>query len=567
MSLKWRRRVDVLLFLLGLPIAFFAMHFNTDFDARNIEWWLYLGERAALYHEIEQPYLWYILAVPAIGLVLAILGRKIWNFSSYGDARYASAHEIKKFGLRGARGVVLGVAKGREIITTLPRHIMISAGTQSGKTQGPVIQTLLSYPGAIVVIDAKGELWEETAVARSKFSDVYRLEWTSRETARYNPISLSLMPDHPSDIERQIYETATVLVPHLSGKNGTYFDKDALGLLNALLLWEVFDAKTTNREAYLTNVVHWLSEFDADIIEAAEEAKTTPLVAKLFEAKELAEQRDYPRNVVSGLSEFATLAQTSGRTFAGVVGTFRAELQSYKSGAVETSLSGSDFSPLGLVNGKRPGTVYIVTAARDREFVSSITTALISNVIFTLVSRSKSDANNHHNMLLMLEEFTSLKRTAAVPEVYDRGAGLGIHVMTVIQAFSQIQEIYGKESLDTFLQNTDYLAVFAQGDKDSRNMLAEMVGKETRMRYSRSDGGRGDSFSENLEGVPLILPQDWGSIPMGEHRVLVKRHHNRPIKAKTAFSYKNSRYKHKLGLRPLPPVVPGGIERKGGCDD
>lgn len=556
MSIKWRRRVDTFLFLIGIIITFVGMHVQTDFDGRSLEWWRYLGERLALYHEIEPPYLWYILAAPLVGVVLAMAGRVSWGFTSYGDARYASRWQIRNFGLRDPRGVVLGAALGLQLITSKPRHIMVSAGTQSGKTQALVIPTLLSYPGACVVIDAKGELWEETAKARSKFSDVYRLEWTSRDTARYNPISLGLMPEHEADIERQIYETATLLVPHLAGKEGSYFDKDAVALLNALLLWEVFDARTSGREAYLTNVVHWLSDFDPEIEEAAKEMKTSPLVAKLIEAKDLARERNYPRNVVGGLTEFAELAMTSGRTFAGVVGTFRAALQSYKSGAVEFSLSGSDFTPLSLVDGRRPGTVYIVTAARDREFVSAMTTALISNIIFTLISRSKADAQSHHQMLLLLEEFTSLKRTEAVPEAYDRGAGMGVHVMTVIQAFSQIQEKYGREALDTFLQNTDYIAAFAQGDKNSREMLADMVGKETRMRYSRSDGGRGDSFSENLEGVPLILPQDWGSLKLGEHRVLVKRHHNRPIKARSEFAYQDRRYKNLLGQRPLPPVRP-----------
>ena len=558
MSIKWRRRVDTLLFLCGFPIAAIAMHIHTDFDAGNLEWWRYLGERLALYHEIEKPYLWYFLAAPLTGVMLALAGRVSWGFTSYGDARYASRWQIGKFGLRDARGVVLGAASGGQLITAKPRHIMVSAGTQSGKTQGIVIPTLLTYPGACVVIDAKGELWEETATARSKFSDVYRLEWTSRNTARYNPISIGLMPDDDAEIERQVYETATLLVPHLTSKDGSYFDNDAVGLLNALLAWEVFDARTTGREAYLTNVVHWLSEFDEDIEAAAKAAKISPLVAKLVEAKDLARERGYPRNVVGGLTEYAELAMGSARTFAGVVGTFRAALQSYRSGAVEYALSGSDFTPLSLVDGKRPGTVYIVTAAKDREFVSSMTTALISNIIFTLISRSKADARAHHQMLLLLEEFTSLKRTEAVPEVYDRGAGMGVHVMTVIQAFSQIQEKYGREALDTFLQNTDYIAAFAQGDKNSREMLAEMVGKETRMRHSRSEGGRGDSFSENLEGVPLILPQDWGSLKLGEHRVLVKRHHNRPIKARTAFAFNNRRYKHLLGGTPLPPVRPEG---------
>lgn len=551
MTLKSRRRVDVLLFFLALAPCLVALHLATDFDVLRRDWWLYFGERLFILRDPAMPYAAYLAAWPVAGLGAACLGRVGLRFTGYGDARFATLREVRRFGLLGRQGLAFGTFRRRRLLCEKTLHSLVSAGTQSGKTQGIVIPTLLEYRGAIVVIDPKGELWEATAAERSTWSDCYRLEWTAKHTASYNPISLEVLPDDAASIERRASQIAAVLAPQ--GERAGYFEKDAVRLLNALILLEVFEARHEGREAEIVNVAHWCSEFPPELLQAAREEGVTALTAKLSLASETAKERGFPRRLGNDLQEFAEM---NPRQRDGVVGTLESEMHSFKSGAVEAALSGCDFSARSLVEGERPGTVYIVVQPEDREFVSPMTTALITNIIFTLTSRTPAEAKRGHSMLLLLEEFSSLKKTPAIPEAYDRGAGLGVHVMTVVQAFSQIEERYGREALKTFLQNTDFIVGFAQGDEQSRQMLAELVGKTTRVREGRSDGGRGDSYQENLEGVPLILPQQWGSLPLGRHVVLVKRHHNRPIKAKTNFAYKDDRYRRALGQGAPAKVRP-----------
>lgn len=552
MSLRWRRRVDLALFLAGLLCCFAGLHNITDFNVYQYEWWRYYFENAVKFGIVPMPYTTYLIGGPILGVILALIGRHGVRLTSYGDARYASKRDIREFGLRAKDGLVLGETRGGKLISNLVRHVMVVAGTRSGKTQGIVIPTLFSFRGAAVVIDAKGELWESTAGYRSKFSDCYRLEWTAKETARYNMISLSVLPKEPDEIERRMAQIASVLMAKAGDRDDTYFDQDAKRLLNAILLLEVFDAKAEDRDAEIINVAHWCSEFSEEIIETAREERLTGLSIKLAEAAQRASDGGYPRTVTNDLTAFSEM---NPRQRDGVVGTLESNMNAFKSGAVTQALSGCDFTARSLVEGDRPGTVYIVIQSEDREFVSPMTTALITNVVYSLVSRTSQEAAQSHPMLLLLEEFSSLKKTAAIPEAYDRGAGLGVMIMTVIQAFSQIRERYGRESLATFIQNTDFLAAFSQSDQESRELLANMVGKETRTRLSRSESGRGgDSYSEGLEGVPLILPQDWGAVPFGEHRLLVKQHHNRPVRSKTPFAYSDAQYKKWLKM-PAPESV------------
>ncbi|MBT5188155.1 MAG: hypothetical protein HOM01_15210 [Kordiimonadaceae bacterium] len=53
--------------------------------------------------------------------------------------------------------------------------------------------------------------------------------------------------------------------------------------------------------------------------------------------------------------------------------------------------------------------------------------------------------------------------------------------------------------------------------------------------------------------MPLILAQEWGEIPFGEHRILVRYHTTRPIFAKTGFAYKDSKSAAQMKISP-PPV-------------
>lgn len=551
MSLKWRRRFEGFAFLVGFAATIAGLHLMTPFEVNRVEWWQWFIVNLVQYEVIETPAAYFIFGAPIAGIVLAIVLRLIMRYTAYGDARFATVREAKGFGLGSSRGMVLGALRGHRLVADKPRHVMVSAGTQSGKTQGVVIPTLLEYPGAVVVIDAKGELWDSTAAARSKFSDVYRLEWTSRNTARYNPISLKVLPDHPDDIERRVRQTASILAPSNKGGESDHWTDSAERLITALMLCEIFDARKERRDALITNVAHWCTDFDAETTALAQEAETPALKVKLSEAIDRAEARGYPKACIGDLKGFF---DTSHRELSSVVNTVERSMMAFKSGAVRESLSECDFTARSLVQGARPGTVYIVVQPDDREAVASMTTALITNIVMTLVSRSKDEAADQHSILLLLEEFTSLKRTVAIPEAYDRGAGLGVHVMTIIQAFSQVREIYGRDALASFMQNTDYLVAFAQGDDESKQMLERLVGKTTRVRESRSNGGRGDSYQQGLEGVPLILAQDWGSLPLGEHIVLVKRHHDRPIRSKTVFAFKDRKYSGQLGRTPLPPV-------------
>jgi len=442
---KLRDRVSGVWLLFCIIGGFLWLHYGTDFDVANPDWWVYLIDVIRIKHRAPTPYAWVVVGILVAYFAGTLFGKLTFKRTDYGDARKARAKDLAKMELDGRDNIVIGHFDEKPIIPRHNRHALVVAGTRSGKTQGICIPTLQTYRGSVVVIDPKGELWDKTSGHRSGFSDCYRLEWTAEDTARYNPISLKVLPESDAQIELRVNQIANILAPEAKD----YWTKDAQKALRALMLLEIFDAKHDGRDASLENVAHFSGALDGvSPEELVENSNTSPLLVKLLHASQRATERGYPRSCATDLGDLATMAPNQS---SGVFGTLAAEIQVLKTAAVANAISGCDIDPKMLVEGDRPVTIYIVVKPKDSGFTSILTTTLITNFVLDLVSRTDDEAANQHSVLFILEEFSAMKKTPAIGELLDRGAGLGVHGIIVIQSFSQVREIYSEDNLKTFV--------------------------------------------------------------------------------------------------------------------
>ena len=98
------------------------------------------------------------IAAVVIAIVLSVWrAREAQHVTTYGSARWADAREIRRAGLLGPDGVVLGRFDGRYLRHSGPEHVLCFAPTRSGKGVGLVIPTLLTWPSSTIVHDIKGE--------------------------------------------------------------------------------------------------------------------------------------------------------------------------------------------------------------------------------------------------------------------------------------------------------------------------------------------------------------------------------------------------------------------------
>jgi len=95
--------------------------------------------------------------------------REAKRITTYGSARWAEMREVRRAGLLGRDGVVLGRWRERYLRHDGPEHVLCFAPTRSGKGVGLVIPTLLTWPDSAIVHDIKGENWTLTTAWRARF--------------------------------------------------------------------------------------------------------------------------------------------------------------------------------------------------------------------------------------------------------------------------------------------------------------------------------------------------------------------------------------------------------------
>jgi type IV secretion system protein VirD4 len=74
--------------------------------------------------------------------------RETRTIETYGSARWATPREVRRAGLLGPDGVVLGRHGRAYLRHDGPEHVLCFAPTRSGKGVGLVVPTLLTWPGS-----------------------------------------------------------------------------------------------------------------------------------------------------------------------------------------------------------------------------------------------------------------------------------------------------------------------------------------------------------------------------------------------------------------------------------
>src|SRR5882757_4631782 len=109
----------------------------------------------------------------------------------HGDARFARRPEIRKAGLLGSRGIIVG-RYGKAFLMLGGQHFaLLCAPTRSGKGAGIVIPNMLSWPESVVVNDLKGEVYKATSGFRARHQLVYLWDpfTETGSTDRFNPLA------------------------------------------------------------------------------------------------------------------------------------------------------------------------------------------------------------------------------------------------------------------------------------------------------------------------------------------------------------------------------------------
>jgi len=499
------------------------------------------------------------MALSGIGLLVLLPGALFTaarpRRALHGDARFASAGEVAQAGLihsayrPDAPSILIGRFKGRYLALPGQLSVMLSAPTRSGKGVGVVIPNLLNWPDSVVVLDIKGENHAITAGYRAAHGQAVYAFSPFDELARshrWNP--LTAVRTSPLHRVGDLLGIGQVFFPNDgSGTSSEAFFNDQarnlfLGL--GLLLLETPELPRTVGEMLRQSSGQGRSLKD----------HLNGLIKQRKEAN-----KPFSDECVDALQR---LLSNSDNTLSSVVATFHAPLTIFADAVVDAATSADDFD-LGQLRRQRMS-VYVRIPpnrlANARPLLALFFSQLVSLNTQHLPSQDKT---LKHQCLLVNDEFAAMGRVGIISQSAAFLAGYNLRLLTVVQAMSQLDAVYGDKEARTFATNHGLQILFApreQRDADEYSaMLGHFTERATSRGRSRSFSGHGHSTvsrNESEQRRALLLPQEFKEL--GRERLVVIFENCKPILGEKIRYFQDKAFTTRL--LPAPEVKPMNMD-------
>ena len=497
------------------------------------------------------------IAAVVIAIVLSVWrAREARHVTTYGSARWADGREIRRAGLLGPDGVVLGRFDGRYLRHNGPEHVLCFAPTRSGKGVGLVIPTLLTWPYSTVVHDIKGENFQLTSGLRARFGSVLLFDPTNPASAAYNP----LLEIRKGDCEvRDAQNIADILVdPEGALERRNHWEKTSHSLLVGAILHVLY----AEADKTLAGVANFLSDPSRPIEATLNAMLATPHLG----------ERAHP--VVA--SSARELLNKSENERSGVLSTTMSFLGLYRDPVVAKVTGRSDWRIRDLVDGARPISLYLVVPPSDIARTKPLM-RLVLNQIGRRLTESLDTDRRRQRLLLMLDEFAALGRLDFFESQLAFMAGYGIRSFLITQSLNQLERAYGPNH--AILDNCHIRIAFSTNDERTAKRVSDALGTATEMRAMKNYAGHRLSpwlghlmVSRQETSRPLLTPGEVMQLSPNEAIVMVSGVH--PVRARKVRYYEDPQFQRRVlqssgavpinfstrrdewsGHAPIPPSV------------
>jgi len=484
-----------------------------------------------------------LVLLPA-GLVAAARPRR----ALHGDARFANTAEIDRAGLTGSNslpGILIGRHRGRFLSLPGQLSVMLSAPTRSGKGVGVVIPNLLNWPDSVVVLDIKGENYDITAGYRAAHGQaVYAFSPFDEDARshRWNPLTaVRFSPLH------RVGDLLTI--------GQVFFPNDGGGTSSEAF----FNDQARNLFLGLGLVLLETPALPRTIGEMLRQSSGKGRSLKDHLTALITQRRDEGNPLSDECGDaLQRLLSNSENTLSSVVATFNAPLTIFADAVVDAATSADDFR-LEDVRRRRMS-VYVRIPpnrlANARPLLNLFFSQLVS---LNTQHLPEQDPTLKVQCLLVNDEFTAMGRVGVITNAAAFLAGYNLRLLTVVQAMSQLDAVYGDKEARTFATNHGLQILYApreQRDADEYSaMLGHFTERATSRGRSRSFSGHGHSTvsrNESEQRRALLLPQEFKEL--GSERLVVIFENCKPILGEKIRYYRDRAFVSRL----LPaPAVPG----------
>lgn len=411
----------------------------------------------------------------------------------HGSARWSNLADLETAGLlrpASGRSIVLGNVENHPVSWDGESHLLTVAPTRTGKSVLQIIPTLLTYRGAAVVLDPKGELyqhtarWREAHVGPVHVVNPFRVPGIPASTA-FNP--LDAVTDSQSALE-----LAEILYPRTHEEKQQFFENEAVAFLTAVVEFTARFAPETHRN--LGTIRDTLSTLDKNL---------SGLVAAMGDAA-------MPSSIRNPAANFRTKSRDTGQPR--VLDSLNNHLRVWDTEGLRQATRRSDFDFKNLKDS--PATVYLVLPFNQIAPYSTFVRMLFASALDAmLINPNRPEIP----VLFVLDEFLMLDRDDRFVGALRTHAGAGVRLWFFLQDLPTLEQKY-PTTWKSFLQ-AEVKSFFGTDDPHTAELVSRYLGDTTiayevpNMSASVSGGhatSSSFSISENLHlaARKLLLPDE-----------------------------------------------------------
>src|ERR1700722_4234566 len=455
----------------------------------------------------------------------------------HGNARFATRREIARAGLFAHHGLFLGRYGRRCLVLGGQQGAIVCAPPRSDKGTAIVVPNCLAWPGSLICQDIKLENWHLPAGSpRGLAPPCYRgnPRDPNGNTACSNP--LSYVPAAPNLRISGIQRIAATLFPEIPGTD-PFWTAGGRGLFLGLALYVL---ETPSLPPTLGEVLRQGMASDAEGFSAhwkriisGRQSGCTPLSAPCVRA-------------ISDIIDLAPVTASSIRK------TFTSRMDLFANPLIDAATSCNDFDWRDLR--KRPMSIYLCIQPGDLHLLRPLLNLFIEQAI-ALQTEELPEHNPalKHQVLMLLDEMTAPGKIPILAQAISYLPGYNVRLLLIIQAFSQLREVYGGNAADTMMKSLAARVLYAPKDFAEANEISQELGMTTvrvksfskpRADFLSMKGHRQGNVSVNEQKRPLFLPQEVKEL--GRDREILLYEGLRPVLAKKNRYYEDPLFKKRL---------------------
>ena len=397
-------------------------------------------------------------------------------------------------------------------------HSLIMGASGSGKTQAfmfPLIRILGRHGESMIVTDPKGELYEKCGeLLKEKGYKIILLNFRDpREGAAWNPFSYPyrIYKEGNSDKANELLQDlASNILIDPNNKAEPFWEQTASNFFTGLSLG-LFDDAT--EDEININSINMMAEVGEDRIGAS------TYIKEYFKSKgELS-----PAYIAA-----ASCINAPNETRGGIMSTFRTKTRIFSSQeALSEMLSYSDFDIRDI--GKEKTAVFL-KVHDEKTTYHALATIFVKQAYEALIATAQTFPNLKlpYRTNFILDEFANMPALKDVESMITASRSRNMRFSFVIQNFSQLNKVYGKDVAETIKGNCGNFVYIMSTELAALEEISKLLGDQKPEKTEK------DKPAPPIR--PLFTVSDLQALKEGE--VIINRFRSMPFKTKLTYDWK-----------------------------